>query len=65
MTSNQIKKRRIMASAITCGVVLLIGVILSLTVLFKTEKIEVEGNSFYSEDQILSYANVACRVIFS
>ncbi|WP_419569088.1 FtsQ-type POTRA domain-containing protein [Ruminococcus sp.] len=61
MTSNQIKKRRIMASAITCGVVLLIGVILSLTVLFKTEKIEVEGNSFYSEDQILSYANVALQ----
>ena len=50
-----------MASAITCGVVLLIGVILSLTVLFKTEKIEVEGNSFYSEDQILSYANVALQ----
>lgn len=61
MTSNQIKKRRIMASAITCNVVLLIGVILSLTVLFKTEKIEVEGNSFYSEDQILSYANVALQ----
>lgn len=61
MTSNQIKKRRIMVSAITCGVVLLIGVILSLTVLFKTEKIEVEGNSFYSEDQILSYANVALQ----
>ena len=61
MTSNQIKKRRIMASAITCGVVLLIGVILSLTVLFKTEKIEVEGNNFYSEDQILSYANVALQ----
>lgn len=61
MTSSQIKKRRIMASVITCGVVLLIGVVLSLTVLFKTEKIEIEGDSFYSEEQILSFANVAMQ----
>lgn len=61
MTSNQIKKRRIMASVITCGVVLVIGIILSLTVLFKTEKIEIEGDSFYSEEQILSFANVALQ----
>lgn len=61
MTSSQIKKRRIMASAITCAVVLVIGVILSLTVLFKTEKIEVEGDSFYSKDQIVSFANVALQ----
>lgn len=61
MTSSQIKKRRIMASVITCGVVLVIGIILSLTVLFKTEKIEIEGDSFYSEEQILSLANVALQ----
>lgn len=61
MTSSQIKKRRIMASVITCGVVLVIGIILSLTVLFKTEKIEIEGDSFYSEEQILSFANVALQ----
>lgn len=61
MTSSQIKKRRILASVITCGVVLLVGIILSLTVLFKTEKIEVEGDSYYSKDQIVSFANVALQ----
>lgn len=61
MTADQVKKRRILTSIITCAVVLIIGVVLSLTVLFKTEKIIVEGDSFYNEQQILSYANVALQ----
>lgn len=61
MTSSQIKKSRIMTSIITCAVVLVIGIILSLTVLFKTEKIEVEGNNFYSDEQVISFANVALQ----
>ena len=61
LTSTQIKHRRIALYSSIFAAVLIIGVILSLTVLFKTEKIEVEGNSFYSKDQILSYANVALQ----
>ncbi len=61
MTAVQIKKRRILASIITCVIVLAIGIVLSLTVLFKTEKIKVEGSSYYSEEEIISYANVALQ----
>ena len=37
---------------------LVIGVVLSLTVLFKTEKIEVEGDKYYYEDQIIAFSGV-------
>ena len=48
LTSKQINTRRIIISCITCAVVVAIGVTLSLTVLFKTEKIQVEGDEYYS-----------------
>lgn len=37
---------------------LIIGVILSLTVLFKTEKIEVVGDKYYDEKQIIAFSGV-------
>ena len=41
--------------------VIAIGVILSFTVLFKTENIIVEGCSYYYDDQIISYSNVSLQ----
>lgn len=61
LTSKQIKRRRIFASVITCCVVLIIGLALCLTVLFKTEKIEVEGDEYYGKDQITAFSNVSLQ----
>lgn len=59
LTSKQIRKKRIIISASIFAAVLVIGVILSLTVLFKTEYIKVEGDSYYDEGQITAFSNVA------
>ncbi len=61
MTQKQIKLRRILISAALCVVVLITGVVLSLTVLFKTEKIEVEGSELYYDDQIEAFSNLALQ----
>lgn len=58
MTSKQLKIRRILIASATLVLVVIIGVILSFTVLFKTEKIEVEGSSYYYDDQIIGFSNV-------
>ena len=58
MTNRQIRLRRIIITASIFLVVLIVGVILSLTVLFKTEKIEVEGDSYYYPEQIIGFSNV-------
>ena len=58
LTQKQIKIKRIAISATILLVVLVVGIILSLTVLFKTEKIEVEGDAYYYEDQIIAFSNV-------
>lgn len=58
LTAKQIRIRRIVISASIFALVLLIGVTLSLTVLFKTENIVVEGDSYYGEDQIVAFSNV-------
>ena len=57
-TPKQLRVRRLLFSSAILFVVLAVGVILSLTVLFKTEKIEVEGDSYYYEDQIIAFSNV-------
>ena len=61
MTHKQVKVRRILILAATLITVLAIGAILSFTVLFKTENIEVEGCSYYYDDQIIGYSNVALQ----
>lgn len=59
LTRKQIRIKRILISSAIFAAVLIIGVILSLTVLFKTEKIKVEGDIYYDKDQIISFSNVA------
>lgn len=58
VSPKQIKRRRILIYSGIFLVVLIIGVVLSLTVLFKTEKIKVEGDQYYYEDQIVAFSNV-------
>lgn len=58
LTQRQIRLRRIIITASIFAVVLIVGVILSLTVLFKTEKIEVEGDTYYYPEQIIAFSNV-------
>lgn len=58
MSSKQIRIRRILISAGIFAVVIVVGVILSLTVLFKTEKIEVDGDIYYDKNQIIAFSNV-------
>ena len=58
LTRKQIRIKRILISSAIFAAVLIIGVILSLTVLFKTEKIEVEGDKYYYEDQIIAFSGV-------
>ncbi len=58
VSPKQVRRRRILLYSAIFLVVLTIGVILSLTVLFKTEKISVEGDNYYYEDQITAFSNV-------
>lgn len=58
LTQKQIRLRRAAIYSAIFAVVLIIGVVLSLTVLFKTEKIEVEGDKYYYEDQIIAFSGV-------
>ncbi len=59
LSRKQIRIKRILISSAIFAAVIIIGVILSLTVLFKTEKIEVEGDIYYDKDQIIAFSNVA------
>ncbi len=59
LTQKQIRRRRIFLYGGICVFIIAIGIILSLTVLFKTEKIQVEGNKYYYDDQIIGFSNVS------
>ncbi len=58
LTQKQLKIRRILIYSSIFAVVLIIGLILSLTVLFKTEKIEVVGDEYYYEEQVIAFSSV-------
>ncbi len=58
VTQKQLRFRRALLYSGIFAVVLAIGIILSLTVLFKTEKIEIEGDKYYYEDQIIAFSGV-------
>lgn len=58
LTPRQRKRRHILAYCTIFIVILCIGVVLSLTVLFKTEKINVEGNTLYDENTIVELSGV-------
>lgn len=57
------RRTRKMINIAVCGVivavVLITGVVLSLTVLFKTEKIAVEGSTHYTEQQVAQASGLA------
>lgn len=58
VTQKQLKIRRRLLYGAIFAIVLAIGITLSLTVLFKTEKIEIEGDKYYYEDQIIAFSGV-------
>lgn len=51
--------KRISAYVSIIAVVVIIGIVLSLTVLFKTEKIYVKGNEYYADDTIIRLSGVS------
>lgn len=56
------KKRKVRRAFAYIGIiaaVIVIGVVLSLTVLFKTENIEVIGNKYYEDSKIIGLAGVS------
>ena len=58
LTPKQRRRRRIITYVSIIAGVLIVGVTLSLTVLFKAEKIVVKGNKYYNDAQIVRYAGV-------
>lgn len=58
VSPKQVRRKRILIYSGIFLVVLIIGVVLSLTVLFKTEKIKVDGDEYYYQDQIVAFSNV-------
>ena len=52
------KIRSIVASCVIVAVVLIVCVVLSLTVLFKTQNYEVKGNTKYDESEIISTCSI-------
>ena len=50
---------RILSTAAIVAVIVVVGVILSLTVLFKTSGYEVVGNSLYPEEDIITICGIA------
>ncbi len=58
LTPKQIKRRRFFIYSGIFAVVLIIGAVLCLTVLFKTENIIVDGGDYYSDEQITEYSGV-------
>lgn len=61
LTHKQVKRRHILVSVGIIFAVIIIGIILSLTVLFRTERIEIEGDEYYYDDQIIAFSNVSLQ----
>ena len=58
VTPKQRRRRRIIIYVSIIAAVLIIGIVLSLTVLFKTEVISVEGNKYYEDSQIIELSGI-------
>ena len=58
ISPKQRRARRVIAYVSIIAVVIIVGIILSLTVLFKTEKIEVKGNKYYDENIIIQLSGL-------
>lgn len=59
LSPKQRKIRRILNYILIMVIILAIGITLSLTVLFKTETIQVEGNKYYDNNTIIELAGVS------
>ena len=59
LTPRQIKIRRNLTYIAILTVIMVVGITLSLTVLFKTENIEVIGNKLYEDSTIIELAEVS------
>ena len=59
MTFKQIRLKHILISVGLFAAVMLFGVILCFTVLFKTEKINVNGDLYYEPEQVVAFSNVS------
>lgn len=58
ISPKQRRARRIIAYISIIAVVIIVGIVLSLTVLFKTEKIEVKGNKYYEDKVIIQLSGL-------
>lgn len=58
LSPKQRRTRRIIAYLSIIVVVIIVGIALSLTVLFKTEKIEVKGNKYYDDNVIVQLSGI-------
>lgn len=58
LSPKQRRVRRVIAYLSIIVVVLIVGIVLSLTVLFKTEKIEVKGNKYYEDSTIIQLSGI-------
>lgn len=58
LTPEQRKVRRILGYTVICASIIIIGVILSFTVLFKSEEVIIQGNELYEESTILQLADI-------
>lgn len=58
LTPHRRKVRRVVTYCLIFAVILTIGTVLCMTVLFKTEKINVQGNTLYDESKIVQLSGV-------
>lgn len=58
LSPKQRRFRRIVAYVLIIAAVIIVGITLSLTVLFKTEKIEVKGNKYYDDKTIIELSGL-------
>lgn len=59
LSPTQRKLIRILSYGAIISIVLIVGVVLSLTVLFKTQAYEVTGNTRYTEDEIIAASGIS------
>ena len=58
ISPKQRRRRRILVYSLIITAVMIIGVVLSMTVLFKTERIEVKGNKYYEDRTVIDLSGV-------
>lgn len=57
-TAKELTRKNLIMYGSILLCVLVVGIVLSFTVLFKTQNIVVEGDEYYYDDQIIAFSNV-------